>query len=70
MVAKRKKKNQKQCINKNMDSILQYSQWNIMEDKLKLYKITQMRLKNIEAKIQFRVDNNASYFYKSKKQEN
>lgn len=29
-----------------------------------------MRLKNIEAKIQFTVDNNASYFYKSKKQKN
>ena len=36
-----KKKNQKQCIDKNMDSILQQSQWNIMEDKLKLNNIDE-----------------------------
>lgn len=29
-----------------------------------------MSLKNIEANIQFTVDNNVSYFYKSEKQEN
>ena len=41
MVAKKKKKEKKQCIDKNMDSILQQSQWNIMEDKLKLNNIDE-----------------------------
>ena len=41
-----------------------------MDDKLKLYKITWVSLKNIDAKIQFTVDNNVSYLYKSEKQEN